>query len=73
MPQNLNTFVRFKKNPKSEIRNPKPETNPKYKGSKFQTKTIYCRGRCFLFWLFGFWSFEFVSNFVLRASDLDLT
>jgi len=52
---------------KFEIRNSKFETNPKYKGSKFQTKAVYRRGCCFLFWLFGFWSFEFVSDFVLRA------
>jgi hypothetical protein len=55
---------------KYEARNPKSETNPKYECSKFKTKAAVYVGIYLSFWLFGFRSFEFVSNFDIRISDL---
>ena len=47
------------KSAKSEILNPKSETNSKFKFSKFKTV-----------WDFRLWLFDIVSNFVLRISSL---
>ncbi len=47
---------------KSEIRISKSETNSNLRNSKSQT---------FLFGTFEIWSFEIVSNFGFRASNLD--
>jgi hypothetical protein len=57
---------------KFEALNPKSETNPKAKCSKFKIKTAVYVGIYFLFWSFVFWAFEFVSNFDIRISDLFL-
>jgi hypothetical protein len=55
------------KNPKSEYRNSKQIKNPNIQNSK-QNSLIRC-DQILLFWLFGFWSFEFVLDFGFRASD----
>ena len=53
---------------KSEIRNPKSETNPKFQAG--MTETLTPLGGSVL--NFGLWTFEFVSDFVLRISDFGL-
>jgi hypothetical protein len=57
--------------PKFEARSTKYETNPKSKCSKSKTKAAwYDAFRSFSFWSLEFRSFEFVSNFDIRISDL---
>jgi len=55
------------RSPKSEIRNPKSETNPKFKAERLQTSPVEQSGR---FEHFNFPEFEFVSDFGFRISDL---
>jgi hypothetical protein len=53
---------------KSEIRNPKSETNPKFEGRNFSN----CADRsAAMFWKFEFSDFEFVSDFGFRISDFE--
>jgi hypothetical protein len=54
---------------KYEARNSKFETNPKFECSKFKTKAAVYIVIYYLFWSFGFRSFEFVSDFDIRISD----
>ena len=55
---------------KSEIRISKPETNPKFECSNVQNnqESIHC-ATVNLFGTLEFWSLEFVSYFVFRASN----
>jgi len=75
MKKNLDLQAGIKRG-KFEYQNSKSETNPKSKCLKLKTKkeTKQCPVRTFLsmvilFWSLEFWSFVFVSNFVLRISD----
>jgi len=58
------------KSTKSEIRNPKSETNPNDQKPNDQNENSRLRRRIAFVLNFEFLNFEFVSNFVLRASDL---
>jgi len=55
---------------KHEIRNPKFETNPNDQKPNDQNENSRLRRRIAFVLNFEFLNFEFVSNFVLRASDL---
>jgi len=53
---------------KIKYQNPKSETISKSEGLKFKTKANLTSR--FMFGSLLFWSFEFVSSFVFRISDL---
>jgi hypothetical protein len=55
---------------KHEIRNPKYETNPNDQNPNDQNENSRIRRQIVFVLNFEFLNFEFVSNFVLRASDL---
>jgi len=56
-------------NPKLEYRNTKQFQNPNIKWSK-HSEHLYNLYRMLRFFNFGFWSFVFISDFVLRISNL---
>jgi hypothetical protein len=55
---------------KVEIRSTKSEIRNNIKIQIFKIQNQYPSRRFFLFWALIFWSFEFVSNFDIRISDL---